>query len=119
VSHRNQIDFRAAQRRPNGKKFRGLKTEVGMPVSRPEKGGFETHVLGNSLAAVALKTDSYDTGGVMETLDPVEALKLIRKLAIVAAGSNELGYLKTTVRDVLRKIDRALPPDKRNQLRGH
>ncbi|MDB5610630.1 MAG: hypothetical protein JWP25_7530 [Bradyrhizobium sp.] len=54
----------------------------------------------------------------MDTLDPVEA-KLIRKLAIVAAGSNELGYVKATVCDVLRIIDRALPPDKRDQLRGH
>jgi hypothetical protein len=43
----------------------------------------------------------------METLDPVEALRLIRKLALFAAGSNELGYLKTTMRDVLVIIDRA------------
>jgi hypothetical protein len=55
----------------------------------------------------------------METLDPVEALKLIRKLALVAAGSNELGYLKTTMRDVLVIIDRALPTARRDQLRGH
>jgi hypothetical protein len=55
----------------------------------------------------------------METLDPVEALKLIRKLALVAAGSNELGYLKTTMRDVLVIIDRALPTASRDQLRGH
>jgi hypothetical protein len=55
----------------------------------------------------------------METLDPIEAMKLIRKLAIVAAGSNELGYVKATVTDVLRIIDRALPPDQRDRLRGH
>src|ERR1700682_6740340 len=44
---------------------------------------------------------------MMETLDPIEALKLIRKVALAAAGSNELGYLKTTMRDVLVIIDRA------------
>jgi malonyl CoA-acyl carrier protein transacylase len=43
-------------------------------------------------------------------LDPIEALKLIRRLAIVASGSQELGYLKTTLRDVLVIIDRASPP---------
>jgi hypothetical protein len=51
----------------------------------------------------------------MEALDPVEALKLIRKLALVAAGSSELGYLKTTIRDVLVINDRALPTLKRDQ----
>jgi hypothetical protein len=54
----------------------------------------------------------------METLDPIEALKLIRRLAIVAAGSQELGLLKTTVRDVLVIIDRALPPLSRDQTRA-
>jgi hypothetical protein len=29
--------------------------------------------------------------------------------ALVASGSQELGYLKTTIRDVLVIIDRALP----------
>jgi hypothetical protein len=56
--------------------------------------------------------------GSMETLDPIEALKLIRRLAIVAAGSQELGLLKTTVRDVLVRIDRALPPLSRDQTRA-
>jgi hypothetical protein len=42
----------------------------------------------------------------METLNPIEALKLIRKLTTVAAGSNELSYLKTAARDVLIIIDR-------------
>src|ERR1700730_8919787 len=51
----------------------------------------------------------------METLDPIEALKLIRRLAIFASSSQELGYLKTTVRDVLVIIDRALPPLKRDK----
>ena len=61
----------------------------------------------------------FPRGRIMETLDPVEALRLIRKLALVAAGSNELGYLKTTMRDVLVIIDRALPTARRDQLRGH
>ena len=55
----------------------------------------------------------------METLDPVEALKLIRKLALAAAGSNELGYLKTTMRDVLVIVDRALPTVRRDKFCGH
>jgi hypothetical protein len=54
----------------------------------------------------------------MEQLDPIEALKLIRKLALVAAGSNELGYLKTTMSDVLAIIERAVPT-RRDQIRGH
>jgi hypothetical protein len=54
----------------------------------------------------------------METLDPVEALNLIRKLALSAAGSNELGYLKTTMRDVLVIIDRAYRPRDEINLAG-
>jgi hypothetical protein len=55
----------------------------------------------------------------MKTLDPFEALRLIRRLAIVAAGSQELGFLKTTMRDVLVIIDRALPPPRRGRERDH
>jgi hypothetical protein len=54
----------------------------------------------------------------MRTLDPTEALRLIRRLALVAYRSQELGYLKTTLRDVLVIIDRALPPPGRDQERG-
>jgi hypothetical protein len=46
----------------------------------------------------------------MEQLDPIEALKLIRGLAFAASGSHEVGYLKTTVRDVLVIVHKALPP---------
>jgi hypothetical protein len=67
----------------------------------------------------ALSKPLISAEGIMETHDPVEALKLIRKLALAAIGSNELGYLKTTMRDVLVIIDRALPTVKRDQLRGH
>lgn len=48
----------------------------------------------------------------IKPLDPVEALDLIRRLALVASGSNELGFLKTFARDVLRIIDRAVPRQK-------
>ena len=47
----------------------------------------------------------------MEQLDPIEALKLIRGLAFAASGSHEVGYLKTTVRDVLVIVHKALPPN--------
>jgi len=43
---------------------------------------------------------------------------LIRTLALVAYGSQEWGYLKTALRDVLVIIDRALPPAGRAQERG-
>ena len=46
----------------------------------------------------------------MEQFDPIEALKLIRGLAFAASGSHEVGYLKTTVRDVLVIVHKALPP---------
>ena len=58
-------------------------------------------------------------GGIMEAIDPVESLKLIRKLALAAAGSNELGYLKTAMRDVLVLIDQAIPTVRREQSRGN
>ena len=51
----------------------------------------------------------------METLDSIEALKLIRRLALAAVGSQELGYLKTTIQDVLVIVDRALPPPNRER----
>jgi hypothetical protein len=53
----------------------------------------------------------------MEQLDPIEALKLIRGLAFAASGSREVGYLKTTVRDVLVIVHKALPPEQRDQTK--
>jgi hypothetical protein len=54
----------------------------------------------------------------MEQLDPIEALKLIRGLAFAASGSHEVGYLKTTVRDVLVIVHKALPPEQRDQTKS-
>jgi hypothetical protein len=47
-----------------------------------------------------------------EPQDPAEALKLIRNLALATSGSNELGLLKTFVRDVLVITERVLPRQK-------
>jgi hypothetical protein len=53
----------------------------------------------------------------MKQLDPIEALKLMRGLAFAASGSHELGYLKTTVRDVLVIVHKALPLEQRDQTK--
>jgi hypothetical protein len=53
----------------------------------------------------------------MKQLDPIGALKLIRGLAFAASGSHELGYRKTTVRDVRVIVHKALPPEQRDQTK--
>jgi hypothetical protein len=53
----------------------------------------------------------------LKQLDPIEALKPFRGLAFAASGSHELGYRKTTVRDVLVIVHKALPPEQRDQTK--
>jgi hypothetical protein len=53
----------------------------------------------------------------MKQLDPIGALKPIRGLAFAASGSHELGHRKTTVRDVLVIVHKALPPEQRDQTK--
>jgi len=58
----------------------------------------------------------------MKQLDPIGALKLIRGLAFAASGSHELGYRKTTVRDVRGSFTRPClrnSATKQNPAREH
>jgi hypothetical protein len=103
--------------RPAGIAFRDL---LGIKMRRPAERRYRSAIgraPSNPHRPFGLMTEGPKPLEVTETADPIEAWKPIRGTGVRRARVPRMGISKTTMRDVLVIVHKALPPEQRDQTK--